>query len=119
MESNMLLTAAITVLALLLTALLIYRRKQQSELASRSAANGAASVEGASKRAPADRCPNGPLLILWGSQTGTAEGFGQTLMREARQRGYNARSLDLEDYDPADLPQAASSQMPEQACRPE
>ena len=114
MESNMVLTAAITVLALLLTALLIYRRKQQSELASRSAdANGAASVEGTSKRAPADRCPNGPLLILWGSQTGTAEGFGQTLMREARQRGYNARSLDLEDYDPADLPQAASSQMPE------
>jgi len=31
--------------------------------------------------------PRGPMLILWGSQTGTAEGFGNLLMREARQRG--------------------------------
>ena len=41
--------------------------------------------------------PRGPLLILWGSQTGTAEGFGNELMREAR-RGYNAKSVDLEEY---------------------
>ena len=42
--------------------------------------------------------PRGPLLILWGSQTGTAEGFGNELMREARRRGYNAKSVDLEEY---------------------
>ena len=36
--------------------------------------------------------PNGKLIIMWGSQTGTAEGFGNTLMREARQRGYDAKS---------------------------
>ena len=39
------------------------------------------------------------LSSYGGSQTGTAEGFGNDLMREARQRGFNAKSLDLEEYD--------------------
>ena len=47
--------------------------------------------------------PRGPLLILWGSQTGTAEGFGNMLAREARQRGFDARSVDLEAYAPEKL----------------
>ena len=42
--------------------------------------------------------PRGPLLILWGSQTGTAEAFSNELLREARRRGYNAKSVDLEEY---------------------
>ena len=41
----------------------------------------------------------GPMLILWGSQTGTAEAFASTLQGEARQHGYAARSVDMEDYD--------------------
>ena len=53
--------------------------------------------------APANAHPNGPLLILWGSQTGTAEDFASTLAREARQGGYHARSVDLEDYEMEDL----------------
>ena len=51
------------------------------------------------KRPSKEDFPRGPLIILWGSQTGTAEGFGNDLMREARQRGFNAKSLDLEEYD--------------------
>jgi len=47
--------------------------------------------------------PRGPMIILWASQTGTAEGFGNLLMREARQRGYDARSLDMEGYAPEKL----------------
>lgn len=43
--------------------------------------------------------PKGPLTILWGSQTGTAEGFAGELMRDARRRGFNAMSLDIEEYD--------------------
>jgi NADPH-ferrihemoprotein reductase len=47
--------------------------------------------------------PNGPMLILWGSQTGTAESFGKILRDEARQRGFDARSIDLEEYNAAQL----------------
>ena len=52
-------------------------------------------------RAVADaNFPNGPMLVLWGSQTGTAESFGKLLVSEARQRGYDAISMDLEEYAP-------------------
>ena len=47
--------------------------------------------------------PNGPMRILWGSQTGTAESFGKILRDEARQRGFDARSVDLEEYNAAQL----------------
>ena len=41
--------------------------------------------------------PRGPLLILWGSQTGTAEGFGNELMRE-RGGAVTTKFVDLEEY---------------------
>ena len=47
--------------------------------------------------------PEKSLVVLYGSQTGTAESFGNLLMREAKQRGFKARSLDLEEYEPDDL----------------
>ncbi|KAL1528574.1 hypothetical protein AB1Y20_009915 [Prymnesium parvum] len=69
-------------------------------LRSRRASETSAGVS----RAPAEETyPRGPLVILWGSQTGTAEAYGNLLMREAKQRGFKARSVDLEDYDPYDL----------------
>jgi len=53
--------------------------------------------------APAASFPRGPLVILWGSQTGTAEGYGNELARAARQRGFNAKSVDMEEYEPETL----------------
>ncbi|KAG8465023.1 hypothetical protein KFE25_012386 [Diacronema lutheri] len=45
----------------------------------------------------------GPMLVLWGSQTGTAEGFATTLEREACERGFAAQAMDLEEYDVTSL----------------
>ena len=47
--------------------------------------------------------PNGPLIILYGSQTGTAEGFANSLARDARARGFDAKARDIEQYEPAGL----------------
>jgi NADPH-ferrihemoprotein reductase len=44
------------------------------------------------------------LLVLYGSQTGTAEEFSHTLAEEANQYGFNAIAMDLVDYDPENLP---------------
>ena len=77
------------------------RRLSSSRKRSSSPATSAATHSTAAKKV--DDFPNGPLVILWGSQTGTAEGFGETLAREARQRGFKARSIDLEDYEPDEL----------------
>ena len=43
------------------------------------------------------------MTILFGSQTGTAEGFATTLMREARARGYAARTVDLDGLSQGEL----------------
>ena len=80
--------------------------KPSAAAAAASAAAAAAAAAGGvslSKPVGSAAFPRGPMLILWGSQTGTAEGFGNQLMREARQRGYDARSVDLEDYAPEKL----------------
>ena len=39
-----------------------------------------------------------PMLILWASQTGTAEEFAGTLQEEAELYGFDARSQDIEEY---------------------
>ena len=64
---------------------------------------GGGGVSLSSARPASAAFPRGPLVILWGSQTGTAEGFGNQLMREARMRGFDARSVDLEEYAPEKL----------------
>ena len=47
--------------------------------------------------------PAEPLLVLFGSQTGTAEGLAKQVAREAEQRGFAARVLALNDYEQANL----------------
>lgn len=45
-----------------------------------------------------------PLMtILYGSHTGNGEGVAETLMGMATARGFNARLVDMEEYDPAEL----------------
>lgn len=48
-----------------------------------------------------DKYPAGPLHIFFGSQTGTSEGFARTLSEEGRQRGFDAKMVDLEDFEPS------------------
>ena len=43
------------------------------------------------------------MLVLYGSQTGTAEEFSHTLAEEAAQYGFNAVAMDMVDYDPEEL----------------
>lgn len=40
-----------------------------------------------------------PMTILYGSQSGTAEGFAYQLQKEAKQHGFNAKVFDLEQFD--------------------
>lgn len=40
----------------------------------------------------------GPLLFLWGSQTGGAEALAKRFAREAKKAGFDARALGLEDH---------------------
>ncbi|MDB6065716.1 MAG: hypothetical protein JWR26_1924 [Pedosphaera sp.] len=44
-----------------------------------------------------------PLLILFGSQTGTAEGLAKRLAKESEQRGFKPKILELNDYEKANL----------------
>ncbi|KAL4115427.1 hypothetical protein PRIC2_013589 [Phytophthora ramorum] len=46
--------------------------------------------------------PGGRVAILFGSQTGTAEGFAEALKKEGRKAGFQTLAIDLEDYDAAE-----------------
>ncbi len=45
----------------------------------------------------------GPLLFLWGSQTGSAEGLARRFAREAKKAGFDARALGLEEHASVDF----------------
>ena len=47
--------------------------------------------------------PKEPLLVLFGSQSGTAEGLAKQVARESEQRGFAPRVLALNDYEQANL----------------
>ena len=57
-------------------------------------------AESAAAPAPA---PGKPLLVLYGSQTGTAEGLARKLHQEAQQRGLSSRMLAMDALQPTDL----------------
>ena len=49
--------------------------------------------------AAAPAAPKAPLLLLYGSQTGTAEGLAKKTAKEAEARGFAPRVVSLEKYD--------------------
>jgi NADPH-ferrihemoprotein reductase len=52
------------------------------------------------------------LVIFWGSQSGTAEGFANRLVRDCRSRfGLDALSTDLSDYDPESISNIPSTKL--------
>ena len=52
---------------------------------------------------------SGPLLILFGSQTGTAEGFAKKVAQESQQRGFAPKLHALNDYEAANLAAASKT----------
>lgn len=71
--------------------------------ASASAAGPAATPS--ARRGSVDEDPNFPggrVAILFGSQTGTAEGFAEVLKTLGRKAGFATHAIDLEDYDAAE-----------------
>lgn len=50
-----------------------------------------------------------PLLVLYGSQTGTAEGLAKKLAKEAQSRGFGPKILPLNDCEPTLLGQASKA----------
>lgn len=58
----------------------------------------ASATSGSAPAAPAQ-----PLLVMYGSQTGTAEGLAKRLAKEAAQRGFAPRVLELNAFASVDL----------------
>ncbi|CAM9868729.1 unnamed protein product [Phaeothamnion confervicola] len=69
---------------------------------SSSTPNGAAE----NSEPEAAKYPAGPLSFYFGSQTGTSEGMAKTMQEEAIRHGFNAKVVDLEDFDADELRRA-------------
>jgi sulfite reductase (NADPH) flavoprotein alpha-component len=50
-----------------------------------------------------------PLLVLFGSQTGSAEGLAKKFAKESESRGFTPKLLALNDYEQANLPAASKA----------
>ena len=49
-----------------------------------------------------------PLLIMYGSQSGSAEGFAKSLKKAAPGKGFHSRAMELNDFTKVDLTKEAS-----------
>ncbi|TMW57126.1 hypothetical protein Poli38472_003051 [Pythium oligandrum] len=115
-----------TVLAVLASAVLFLRqpkaedKKMKSDILKigeqmkmyKQTAAAAAAAENANKRREsieAGAYPGGRITILFGSQTGTAEGFAEALKKEGRKQGFEAHTMDLEEYN-------AQEELPKEKC---
>jgi sulfite reductase (NADPH) flavoprotein alpha-component len=58
---------------------------------------------------PAPGAPREPLLVLFGSQTGSAEGLARRFARDAEKRGFAPRVLALNDFADANLARAGKA----------
>ena len=61
------------------------------------------SAEAGTAASSAPAAPAQPLLVMYGSQTGTAEGLAKRLAKEAAQRGFAPRVLELNAFASVDL----------------
>ena len=65
--------------------------------------NGAAALAGALGASVADAGPKTPLVVLYGSQTGTAEGLAKKTKTEAEKRGFATKVMSMEKFADVDL----------------
>lgn len=107
-----------TMLALVASAVLFLRPKKKAEddrlksemlrigeqmrMYQKQAAPAAAKVARKNSMDEDPAFPGGRVAILFGSQTGTAEGFADVLKKEGRKHGFAAHAIDLEEYDAAE-----------------
>src|SRR6187401_466758 len=69
-------------------------------------------VPGGAPAPPLDANPpktGEPLLVLFGSQTGSAEGLAKKLAKESESRGFSPKLFALNDYEQANLPAASKA----------
>lgn len=50
-----------------------------------------------------EKYPAGRMNIFFGSQTGTAEGFARIVQSEGQKKGFDAKLMDLEDFETEQL----------------
>ncbi|KAG6617378.1 putative NADPH-cytochrome P450 reductase [Phytophthora cinnamomi] len=77
---------------------------QQMKMYKQAAEPSTSVTPSTSSSVPTERSselPGGRVAILFGSQTGTAEGFAEVLKKEGRKAGFQTHAVDLEDYDAA------------------
>jgi len=60
-------------------------------------------ARGMAASSPAPAAPAKPLAILFGSQTGTAEGLAKKTAKEAEKHGFQPRLVDMAKYETVDL----------------
>jgi NADPH-ferrihemoprotein reductase len=53
-----------------------------------------------------EKFPGGRMNIYFGSQTGTAEGFARIIQSEGQKKGFDAKLMDLEDFETEQLTSA-------------
>lgn len=58
---------------------------------------------GAPGEASAEETPREPLLVMYGSQSGSAEGLAKQFAKQADQKGFAPHVMELNDYAKADL----------------
>ncbi|TDH68183.1 hypothetical protein CCR75_004108 [Bremia lactucae] len=80
------------------------RISQQMKMYKETAVPAASAIKSNVEESP--EYPGGRVAILFGSQTGTAEGFAEVLKKEGRKAGFQTQTIDLENYDAASLLQA-------------
>lgn len=76
---------------------------RSSTSSSSSTAAAATKKDAASENGSASKYPAGKLAVVFGSQTGTAEGFAKVLSGEGKAHGFDAAPYDLEDFTPDEL----------------
>lgn len=99
MDSSSLTAGAAVITFVIVVLVYVLRPKASSGGSSHAEAFESTKLQ-TEKGCVADEHPAGELTIFFGSQTGTAEGFAMDLANEGKTQGFDAKAVDLEDFEP-------------------
>jgi len=74
----------------------MYKKQQQEQNGKHHESESESDSDSNGKDAPR-------IVVLYGSQSGTAEGFAEEIQEEAKKKGFKAKAMDIEDYDRSKL----------------